>query len=166
MAGASARHRARRYAVGVLATTVVATAGCSSTSHVDLASARVPAVQPADGSQGQTDAGVIPAGAIDLDDDPVETSTTSTVADSTSTTQADAGDELSPEGEQMIKELCRDDKRELRLAVEAYRDDFGTTPTSEGELVAMAYVSKQSDVYDVQLDGSIVAQGDTCAKTP
>jgi hypothetical protein len=172
-----ARHRTRRWVVGALtlASAGVAT-GCSTTSNVEIQSAQVPAVQPVDGGEGQNQAEVIEAGAIELDDTPIDqaaststsTSSPSTV-NSTSTTEvavADADDELSPQGEAMIRELCKTDRHALNVAVDAYRQDFGTAPTSEAELVAMAYLLHRSDVYDVWVDGSIVPQGATCAKKP
>ena len=40
---------------------------------------------------------------------------------------------------------------------------MGAAPTSEGDLIAMAYMRTASDLYDVWADGSIVAQNSTCA---
>ena len=59
--------------------------------------------------------------------------------------------------------MCRDDKRALKTAIENYRLDLGGAPTSEFDLIAHAYLRERSELYDVRIDGSVVAQGLTCA---
>jgi hypothetical protein len=143
---------------------MLATVGCASRTRVELESARVPSVQPADGGTGQNEAEVVDAGAIEIDPQPIATTTTApppstTIDPSVVTTTVPGRNEVDPE----IKTMCRSEKRTLKAAIENYRADVGTSPTSEGDLVAFAYVRTISDLYDLRVDGSIVVQGDTCA---
>lgn len=167
MARQRARHRSLRnrptagWLVALTATTVLG--GCASRTDIELASAQGPAVQAVDGAGGQNEADVVEAGAVELDDLPLLSTTVAPESVDAASTSTSTSTEP-PDAAAMIKELCSRDRRYLRTAIEGYRDEYGTPPTSEGELLATGYVQHQSDVYDVQADGSIVASDDTCGK--
>ncbi len=148
---------------------VLVTAGCASRTHVELDSAQAPAVQAVDGADGQNDAAVVGAGVVEIDDLPLPITTPAPVTDqadapTTSAPDDQAGDQAgSDQAAAMIDELCSSDRRNLRVAIEAFRAEFDDPPTSERELVASGYIREQSNVYDVRVDGSIVPSDDTCA---
>src|SRR5215207_6364321 len=137
--------------------------GCASRTRVDLESANAPAVQPVDGGV-QNDADVVDADVTAINDAPNRSATTQAAATTvdpaapTTTGQDDEVDDV----DDATTALCRNDKRIMKTAVEDYRADQGTSPTSEGDLIAFAYVRTASELYDVRVDGSIVAQGATC----
>jgi hypothetical protein len=141
--------------------------GCSSSTRVELDSADAPAVEPADGGAGQSDAGVIPAGAIDLDDPTSSTTTSSSTKTVPSDDQTVVTTTVTVGGSPdkaaaMIAEMCRIELTALRTAVDDYETDYDEMPTSEGDLLAFGYIRQRSDLYDVFVDGSVVVQGDTC----
>ncbi len=156
--------------LGWLMVGVLVTAGCASRTHVELDSAQAPAVQAVDGADGQNDAAVVGAGVVEIDDLPLPITTPAPVTDQADAPTTSAPDEQagsdqagSDQAAAMIDELCSSDRRNLRVAIEAFRAEFDDPPTSERELVASGYIREQSNVYDVRVDGSIVPSDDTCA---
>ena len=144
---------------------VLVTAGCASRTHVELDSAQAPAVQAVDGADGQNDAAVVKAGVVEIDDLPLPITTPAPVTDQADAPTTSAPDDQagSDQAAAMIDEFCSSDRRNLRVAIEAFRAEFDDPPTSERELVASGYIREQSNVYDVRVDGSIVPSDDTCA---
>lgn len=144
---------------------VLVTAGCASRTHVELDSAQAPAVQAVDGADGQNDAAVVEAGVVEIDDLPLPITTPAPVTDQADAPTTSAPDDQagSDQAAAMIDEFCSSDRRNLRVAIEAFRAEFDDPPTSERELVASGYIREQSNVYDVRVDGSIVPSDDTCA---
>ena len=160
MAPVLARHLTRRHTAAcwfVASLTVVTAAGCASRTRVELESAP------------STILGV-DRGVIEIADQSLDTTTLPTTPRPTSTTAAPVDDpagettvEPNVEVDPLIKEMCRDEKRALKTAIENYRLDLGAVPTSEFDLIAYAYLREQSELYDVRVDGSVVAQDLTCA---
>ncbi len=151
--------------LGWLMVGVLVTAGCASRTHVELDSAQAPAVQAVDDADGQNGAAVVEAGVVEIDDLPLPITTPAPVTDQADAPTTSAPDEQagSDQAAAMIDELCSSDRRNLRVAIEAFRAEFDDPPTSERELVASGYIREQSNVYDVRVDGSIVPSDDTCA---
>jgi hypothetical protein len=163
-----ARDRTRAKIVALLTLAVVSSSvACSTSTPVELGSG-APAVQPVDGGEGQNQAEVVPAGAVDVDPRSVDPSTTTTTtAESTSTTTAESTSTtttqaLSPDAQAVNDAMCKEDRRRLRDAVDNYRADVGESPTSEADLLALGYIRSRSDLYDVWADGTVVAQNATC----
>lgn len=151
---------------------------CADRTHVELDSAQGPAVQLVDGAGGQNEASVVGAGVVEIGDlpMPITTPTTASVAPSVAASERPATTTTSPPDDQpggdqaeadpaaaMIAEFCSTGRRNLLVAVETYRDEFGSPPTSELDLLAAGYIRELSDVFDVRVDGSIVATDETCA---
>ena len=123
-------------------------------------------MQPADGRDGQNDLAVVDAGVIEIDDQPIESTTTEARRrpndddQEPSAPHVDGRARVAVDIDDSTKTLCRNEKRTLKTAIEDYRADQGTAPTSEGDLIAFAYLRAASALYDVRVDGSVVAQGD------
>jgi hypothetical protein len=157
-----ARHLTRRAATRWVVTwlsalVIVTSAGCASRTRVELDATHSTLL----GVDGRV---------IEIADQSLDTTTLPTAPRPTSTTAAPDDDPAGETTEQpevevdpLTKEMCRDDKRTLKTAIENYRMDLGTVPTSEFDLIAYAYLRERSELYDVRVDGSVVAQDLTCA---
>lgn len=58
---------------------------------------------------------------------------------------------------------CDSDRKSLEVAVEAYFAQYGGTAIpSEAQLVTAGFLRSQSDLYNVNADGSLAVQSDKC----
>lgn len=160
----------RCVAIASVVAGAVLVAGCAASTHVELDSADAPSVALGDGAADQEGVSVIEAGAINADAAASAPTTVPTAAAPT-TSSPPAPASTSPGTTapgttvpgSADAEVCPSEFARLTDAVDGFVEEYGIAPVSEGELVATGHLRMMSNVYDVWIDGSIRAAGDTCA---
>jgi hypothetical protein len=149
------RARCRATVVAGALLVVASLTSCTSRTKVEIDSARSPTVEPVGVEiDGATDTTLVAEPAPSTTDPrPTESS------DSPATTQPATAGTIDP----ATADECEADHAMLERAIANFRGDTGVAPASEAELVIDGYMRRFSQLYDVQYNGTIVAQGSPCA---